>query len=571
MKGLRQQEHDVTPDSAVRDARIVMDVCMAHGVRHAVLSPGSRNAPLLIAAAARDELAKKVVADERTAAFVGLGIAATLGEPVMLACTSGTALLNYAPAVAEAYYRQIPLIVVSADRPGEWIDQDDSQTIRQAGALRNFVKDSYDIEAPDATLCDRLVNDAMITALTPPAGPVHINLRLPEPLGEITRLPVPAERVIRRMTPVAEFSRQQVMSLAKELRGKKIMLTAGFLLPDHKMRRALSEMEQLDCVCLMAESTSNYTSDRMPWSVDLALSELSGLDKRKTELLRPDVIISVGGALISRKLKEFLRRSGADHWGVGHFRTTVDCFRSLSLRIDADPARFLRTLASCLREIGNSHDTPSDYSRLWLSLRREALQREKSLIKSAPWCELKAFDIIAHHLDRRFNLHLSNGTSVRYAQLFDIEAHATFCNRGVSGIDGSTSTAIGSATAYSGPTLLITGDMSFAYDMGGMACGLAPEGMKIIVMENSGGAIFRFIGSTGNLPEDVREPYFCAPRNFPVEDVARAFCWEYAHAKSAEELNKILPAFLNSPHRALLEISIPPQTGAEILSNLINR
>jgi 2-succinyl-5-enolpyruvyl-6-hydroxy-3-cyclohexene-1-carboxylate synthase len=160
----------------------------SHGVKRAVLSPGSRNVPLLVAVSKEPSIETEVVVDERSAAFMALGMASISGCPVALVCTSGTALLNYAPAVAEAYYRHIPLVVVSADRPHCWIDQDDSQTIRQQGALASIVKASYDISADAVTPDDdwyanRVINDALINATTGCKGPVHINMQINEPLG----------------------------------------------------------------------------------------------------------------------------------------------------------------------------------------------------------------------------------------------------------------------------------------------------------------------------------------------------------------------------------------------------
>ena len=131
--------------TAKKQCNILVDVLIAHGIRHFVMSPGSRNAPIIVALARRDGIERHVVVDERSAAFIALGLAQQTGEPVAVVCTSGTALLNYAPAVAEAYYQKLPLIVISADRPMEWIDQDDSQTIRQYEALAQFVKKSYDL------------------------------------------------------------------------------------------------------------------------------------------------------------------------------------------------------------------------------------------------------------------------------------------------------------------------------------------------------------------------------------------------------------------------------------------
>ena len=562
---------DLKYDTAVSEAREVIDVALGHGMSHIVLSPGSRNAPLLIAASSRVELKKHIVVDERTAAFVALGIATTSGKPVGLVCTSGTALLNYAPAVAEAYYRNIPLIVISADRPEEWIDQDDSQTIRQFEALRNFVKNSYDLEASGLDeisptgLANRLANDAMFTALSGPRGPVHINLRFPEPLGKLTACGRRSPRIITSVDVPREISRDVLKQLGEEARDKKILVVCGFMNPDHKMIRALKELEEIPNVCVMAESLANFTGSEDAHVIDIVLSRLT---EEKEKLLAPDIVVSVGGALVSRKLKEFLRRSDARHWGVGFFKTTVDCFRSLSKRIEAEPAPFMRGLASVLR--GVVDDATPTYAVNWRMERRSAIDRRERLVKEAPWCELKAFEILSRYLGRDMNLHLSNGTSVRYGQLFDFDVHATYSNRGVSGIDGSTATAIGSAIEYSGTTILVTGDMSFSYDLGALGSNLAPDCFKIIVINNCGGAIFRFVGSTSSLDEEIRERYFCADSHPPVKELADAFGWSYASASSEDQLNRVLPHFLSSDRRGILEIKVPADTGAEQLRLLLS-
>ena len=211
---------------------ILADVVIAHGVRRAVLSPGSRNAPLLVALARREEIDKYVIVDERSAAFVALGMAQQLGEPVMLVCTSGTAVLNYAPAIAEAYYQKLPLIVVSADRPKEWIDQDDSQTIRQFEVLSQFVKKSYDIPArcnDDIArwYANRIVNDAMIEAMSGRKAPVHINVQLDEPLAGLSEYEG-SQRVIEMIAPSQSVSGCDMEKLLDEAVGKDILVIAGF-------------------------------------------------------------------------------------------------------------------------------------------------------------------------------------------------------------------------------------------------------------------------------------------------------------------------------------------------------
>ena len=191
-----------------RISRCIIGLLPKHGVRRVFVSPGSRNTPLLLALSRCDELKHEVVVDERSAAFMALGYSLISGEPVALICTSGSALLNYAPAIAEAYYRRVPLIVISADRPKQWIGQDDSQTIVQPGALRNYVKRSYDIYASDSDdelwFANRVTNDALLTAVTGRTGPVHLNVQLSEPLNRLSRCDVEdfhVERLIRLVTP----------------------------------------------------------------------------------------------------------------------------------------------------------------------------------------------------------------------------------------------------------------------------------------------------------------------------------------------------------------------------------
>ncbi|MBD5289466.1 MAG: 2-succinyl-5-enolpyruvyl-6-hydroxy-3-cyclohexene-1-carboxylic-acid synthase [Bacteroides sp.] len=585
--------------SANRFCNLLMEIAASHGVRSVICSPGSRNAPLLIAAAGCQELQTRVVVDERVAAFIALGEATVSRSPVMLVCTSGTALLNYAPAVAEAFYSGIPLIVVSADRPMEWIDQDDSQTIRQAGALDNFIKKSYDLPvfSPDdgkrgATLewfAVRTVNDALLTSLHPKQGPVHINVQLDVPLGALANPREDNPRIIRTLAPIGEYDRETILGLARQAYGKRIMLLAGFMRPDHKLSRAVAMIASLPEVCVMAESVSNLDPSitRLDNSGDWTMvdSVLWSLDKNLKEQLRPDIVISIGGALISRELKEYLRSyPPAEHWAVGWQDSVVDPLKSLTLRIEASPARFIRQFAGALRYVASSaRSCPEErYAEEWRKKRIQVAEALDGFADKAPWSDLKVFHILSQQDWRKSNLFLSNGTTVRYAQLFPMRAHASFCNRGVSGIDGSTSTALGGALSLQASdlsqsrnvselqTVVITGDMSFCYDIGALACGLIPERMKIIVINNGGGGIFRYIGSTSALPEKTLDRFFCADPGMDIQHVAEAFHLKVFCAESEERLINILPMFLQEEEASLLEIRTDGVLSGNIMKELKN-
>lgn len=564
---------DTVKDTSKEYCRILYDILLAKGVKEIVLSPGSRNAPLLIGAACRP-FRRHIITDERTAAFVALGISLASGNPAALACTSGTALYDYSPAIAEAFYQNIPLIIITADRPAEWIDQDDSQTLIQPEALVKIVKGSYDIpvEHPDNKdekwYVNRIINEACNLALSGRKGPVHINIHLDNPLTE-TVVYEPSNPRIINFIDDSNLLPHIYKRLADELRGQRILVTAGFKQPDNKLNKAIAEFGRLPQVAVMCETISNLHLDGDPYAIDSVLS-LVERDEEMLGQLRPDVVISFGGALISRKLKEFLRKAKpTEHWTLNDTRPAADCFKSLTKHIEAEPTRFFRGIAKHLKRCVN--DTYISYSDIWRDARNKAKESCRSFLEShREWSEMSAFDIMLSQLPSNYNLFLSNGTAVRYGQLFtDRIPHASFGCRGVSGIDGTTATAAGTAIAYKGPTLLITGDMSMAYDTGVLGLRDIPPDFKIAVINNKGGGIFRFIPSTRNYTD--REELFCASPVLPLEKLAVSYGWRYFKAESIDEMNRNYKEFLECRQNAILEITSDEILSAHILTDYMNR
>lgn len=547
--------------TAKKQCNILVDVLIAHGIRHFVMSPGSRNAPIIVALARRDGIERHVVVDERSAAFIALGLAQQTGEPVAVVCTSGTALLNYAPAVAEAYYQKLPLIVISADRPMEWIDQDDSQTIRQYEALAQFVKKSYDLPArcdDDTALwyANRIVNDAVSEATSCQRAPVHINVQIDEPINAVAEW-TSKQRIIEVSEPSAELSAEAISRLADEAMGKNILIIAGFGRHDACLEAEINRLAEFPNVAVLTETIANIKGSRLIAAVDRTLLAMDS-DKKFV----PDLLITIGGALVSRMVKAFMRQNKpAAHWHVGVTGTTVDCMQALTRRILADPTVFFRQTGNRLR-CGTS-----GYARLWADLAATGLDRHNKYINGIGWSDLKAFSIILPAIPDGCRVQLSNGTTIRYAQLFgDVLTMPTNCNRGVSGIDGSTSTAVGASLAYSGTTLLITGDMSFSYDLSGLASQYNSPRLKIIVMKNGGGGIFRFIKSTSALPE--LERYLEVEHDVPVKQYAEAFGFRFFDAVNEESLKTALPGFFAEAERpAILAVSTDNVASAEILKN----
>ena len=546
--------------------QMIVSVLKAHGVKHVVLSPGSRNAPLLVAFARDCDIKKYVIVDERSAAFVAAGIAQQCNAPVALVCTSGSAVLNYAPAVAEAYYQRLPLVVISGDRPIEWIDQNDSQTIRQNGVLANVVKRTYDVPAAcgsdvERWWVNRMLNDAMTMTKRAPQAPVHINVQLREPLCGEAQRSLHKERIVTDVAVERKVDNASMKHFANAIiGGLKIMVVVGMCKYDQKLNTALSQLAQLPNFVVLTETISNLHDSRFIPTIDRTFQAVPYAERSE---YAPDVLITFGGALVSRMIKQYLRKfSAAEHWRIGIEENLIDTIQNMTSIIDIEPAQFFGQLAE---SVAGTHNIASDYAQKWKRAESEAALRHAKYIDSIEWCDLKAFSHILPSVPADYNVQLSNGTTVRYAQLFDTpNIMKSNGNRGVAGIDGSTSTALGVSLAdTSHNTVLITGDMSLSYDLNGMASQYNSGRFKIIVMCNGGGGIFRFIKGPSDLPE--LESCFEVSRDLPIDKYAAAFGFDYFCADSEQMLESVLPIFWSNNEASILAVYTPKEKNALIL------
>lgn len=570
-------------DTANSNCRELLDVLVAQGVRHFVASPGSRNAPLLIGLSVRETIQVRMVNDERTAAFTALGIAVSLQKPVALVCTSGTALYNYAPAVAEAYYQNIPLIIISADRPSQWIDQDDSQTLHQFEALDKIVKKSFDIpaetgssihcrnqefESERAWFVNRIANEAFLTATQGRKGPVHVNIQFSEPLNETIAYQPVQPRTVKVIRNDNGLAPHKLKEISEYLGNKKIMVVAGFMLPDNTLNRSLTEYSRLPNVTVLCETLSNIHLEGHAYMIDSLLVRMTGEIREK---LKPDVVITIGGSLVSRMLKEYLREcEGTEHWTLQDTAFSMDCMQRLSVHVDVSPSRFFRGISGMTRHLikkGQITGTP-EYREIWQKFREHVYHQDQEKKKNLPWSEYKALGMLFDHINPSTNIFLSNGTCVRYAQLLlDRLPHGCYCNRGVSGIDGTNATASGMAMVNRSMTLLVTGDVSFSYCTEILNRRPEDGDLRIVVVNNSGGGIFRFIKTTRNLPQ--LEQYFCSDPRIQLEKLAKAYNWKYVRAGNTEEMKKAID-LLMSVEKTILEITVDPETSASTLIDVLN-
>lgn len=524
----------------------------AHGIEYAVVSPGTRNAPLLVAANRSKRITTVYIVDERVAGFVALGISLTTGRPVALMCTSGTAMLNYAPALAEAYYRRVPLVAVSADRPYWWIDQRDSQTIRQANALDAFVRKSVDI-LPESNLEDearnanRLINEALTAASGPIPGPVHINIQFDAPLNK----PLASDSIkkARPMTVLRSEEAPDLSGLASDVFGgnKRVLVLAGGLARNSELARLLTSLS--DNYMVIAESQSN-----------LPECTQCGVVERSLDMLElPDVLVSIGGSLVSARIKSWLRKAeNLTHISVGYDDNFNDTFGALCCNVECAPESFFKALIPLL----GSSETNYCQSFKEAVLHGEQRKIDLSMHTDSPYYALNSINIALRDMQSVI-LHIGNGSIIRYAQAFNWGHAVVESNRGVSGIDGCTSTAIGASLATEKPVVLLTGDMSAAYDISSLAVRSVKSNFKMIVFDNDGGDIFRNISATRDF--DERESMFCAMPKFPLAELAMAYGFEYRAGDVRDIHPCVVGDFLSLERAAILHIKVNPADSANLL------
>lgn len=549
--------------------RMTAHLLAAYGVRDVVLCPGNRNAPLIMAVERHPELRAQTVVDERVGSFVALGMAAQSGRPAAVVCTSGSAVLDCAPAVAEAYYRQIPLVVISADRPADFIDNGQPQTIRQAGVLANIVRCSVDIEPEDSserrlTYANRRLNKALTAATGHPCGPVHINIQIDTPLAAETEVSdAETFRKIELTGPCMTLPTREARQLGQELAPpRKVLIVCGAMAPDDKVRNAVSRLARIPNIAVLAEDNANVNCGEASTAcnIDAVLASLGAEQRRE---LLPGILITVGAPLVSGRLGAFLSgHPDIQHWSINEDASPIDTYGILTRHIQLPARSFLPQLASAVQPF---RTTALYFGKMWQEAAEMTMKAAMTFTPETLWNDFTAMRELVSVHDKKINVHVSNGMSVRLFQALCAKPfHRTDCNRGVSGIDGATSTAIGAAMVTDTPVMLISGDMSAQYDMGALAVDGVPASFRMVVFSNRGGNIFRIVGSTRGLEE--REHRFCNIVSLPLEQLAEGFGFDYYEARDKTSLRALLPHFLDvrtTAAPAILNIVTDGDSGAE--------
>lgn len=548
--------------TSILHAQQVILLFKKRGISNIVISPGSRNAPLTIGFTADEYFNCYSIVDERCAGHFALGIAQQLQQPVALLCTSGSALLNYYPAVAEAYYSEIPLIVLSADRPPHKIDIGDGQTIRQRHVFANHILFDTQLEMIGNTshqeylvTNERAINKAINIAISK-NGPVHLNIPFEEPLYKTVadyELEVKVMDVLKDETTIIP---EEFFEHWKRSKRKLVILST--LNPPVFEKEDLDLLTSDPSVLVMSEVSSNVVHDQMVWAIDTLIAPIE-FDDEQIAALQPDLVVTIGGMIVSKKIKQYLRRFETKiHYHIGK-RRAYDTFFKLAAHIKMPPRKWLNQLPT--------EFVDSDYQRHWRSHFKEYLAKRPSYLEEIGWSDFKVFDLIFSHLPDDIQLQLGNSSTIRYAQLYRMNAsHRVFSNRGTSGIDGCTSTAIGAAVGSGQQTFLITGDLSFFYDSNGLWNDYIPDNFKIIVVNNNGGGIFRI------LPGDKEEAYFSTffetTHVLDATHLCRMHNLGYHSAGDEFAFAKAYQNFINDNTKPqLLEVFTPRKENDKILLN----
>lgn len=572
--------------SAIPTAQSIVQHCRAKHITNVVISPGSRNAPLTIAFAENPYFACYSIVDERCAAFFALGMAQQLQKPVVVLCTSGSALLNYYPAVAEAYFSNIPLLVISADRPVYKLGIGDGQTINQQNVFENHIrysanlkqdvshatnkvlqyrpewisdKEVSDVQQEVQNYNDAELNLALEIALTTNT-PVHINAPFEEPLYNTLSEPSIAPQISAIPVKV-----EDVISLEGHKRiwntSTRKMVLVGVNTPNIITDILLEKLANDPSVLVLTETTSNIHHPNFFNSIDSLVAPIEMHTNRELlfKKLKPEVLITFGGLIVSKKVKAFLRDYVPEHhWHVGG-QFANDTFFCLEEHIKVSVSDFFSEMYT------DNTITKSDYFTHWNLIKKNYEQKREAYLKEIPFSDFLAFEHILTAIPNDYTLQLANSSTIRYAQLFNINPTVkVFCNRGTSGIDGSTSTAVGASVVSSAPTLFITGDLSFFYDSNALWNSYLRSDFRIILINNGGGGIFRILPGKEN--SHVFETYFETRHSLNAAHLCAMYGFDYITARTSVELQHQLGSFFKVSSRPqLLEITTPTLINDKIL------
>jgi len=537
--------------------------CSDFGIEHAVICPGSRSAPLVFAFNRNKNIKTYAIVDERSAGYIALGMAQQLQKPVALICTSGTATLNFFPAIAEAFYQKIPLIVLTADRPSELLNQQDGQMINQVNVFGSHVRGSLQFEVRSSKF---EVQSLLEKSMFPVKGPVHINVPLVEPLYEELFEELAIDngqwaidnykiKTFNNLTIFDNFDKNKLLNAVKSSSKKVILVGQGF--PDQELASVLKSLEQKGFVILSDVVSNQYESSSIS-HYDLIVAQAT---PEILKTLEPDLIISLGGPVLSKALKLWLKKQKPKF----HFRIQQD--EDLVNTYDNVTDYLIIDNITPLKFIAEQFISENSFLINWQNINAKAkkLVADFTQNNQSVFNELVTVKNVLEQLPNQSQLQIANSTAIRYVSYLGLTAKnlTVFCNRGTSGIDGCTSTALGAALINNKITTLITGDLAFFYDRNAFWNNYIPNNLRVILLNNNGGGIFNLIDGPSSAPE--LDKFFLTKHTLKAKNLAADFGIIYENCTSQNELNQALNSFFEPSETAkILELSFDMNKSAEV-------
>jgi 2-succinyl-5-enolpyruvyl-6-hydroxy-3-cyclohexene-1-carboxylate synthase len=535
------------------NVNILTALLVASGVRHAVVCPGSRNAPLVHNLNECRSISCYPVTDERSAGFFAIGIAQSLHgkQPVAVCVTSGSALLNAAPAIAEAFYQHLPIVLISADRPPQWIDQLDGQTLPQNDALAHFVKKEVTLPEPNNDeqrwFCARLVNEAMIAMFRSQLGPVHINVPIGEPLFDfsVQELPNLSPMIRLERNGGAESVNREFLDIF--FKSCRPMIVIG------QMMDMDVDDDELNIINRHAVIVHESLS-QLPFATPIDEMLYAVEDK---ENYKPDLVVYMGDCLVSKRLKHFLRSADADFWQVSVDGEVHDTFMHLHGIVESRPAAVLRAMAAMLKNAEKDDSSAlketKEYVDCWQTIFNDVMNKAATYEPSySQMAAVKYFEEQLQDMEYPYMVHYANSTSIRIANIY--ADHKVWCNRGVNGIEGCLSSAAGMSAVTDDIVFCVIGDLSFFYDQNALWNQNLKGNLRIILLNNGCGSIFRLLRGLKDSP--ARDNLISAGHNTQAEGVCMQNDVGYIKATNMEEMQIGMVTLLTSTHKRpmLLEI-----------------
>jgi 2-succinyl-5-enolpyruvyl-6-hydroxy-3-cyclohexene-1-carboxylate synthase len=536
-----------------------VEFCQKQGVKDIIISPGSRNAPFTISFTNNPYFNCYSIVDERSAAYFALGIAQQKNKPVAIVSTSGTATLNYAPAIAEAHFQGIPLLVITADRQSNGLEIGDGQVINQKSLYQNFCENNYNLiedEKDEQELNSAIIQEAFY-GLIEKKRTVHLNVQLQEPLyNTLDILPIEKSVKYEEMESFQSVSKKSE-ELIRKWNSYSSKLILVFQNQYDNLQSGLEKLVETDKnVVVLTETTGDVVSDEFNSCIDRTI-EL--INKENPERFIPDLIVTIGHSGISKKIKQLFRaHKPKKHWSFSKVRNE-NLFEMETFEKRREEEEFLALISSK----GIDTNEENQFKTNWNYIQKESIIKHDSFLAKTPFSDLKAFETILTKLPS-CNLQMGNSSVVRYIQLFDQREDIIYNgNRGVSGIEGCTSTAIGACVANEN-SILISGDISFFYDSNAFWHRHVPTNFKVIVINNGEGNIFKILPHPQK--DETSLPFFTTPHKTSIKKFCDLYSLNYLVANNKENLEHKIKQLINTNDKpTVLEVNTVGIKNDEIL------